>query len=125
MQITRVANLKLKFETLVREKNLNIYPIVDCKSLLGQDLIDKINSYLNIIKIAVPIILIAFGIIEFTKAVFAGDEESMKKAQKSFIKRLVIAVLIFLTPTLINLLLGLANKVWLTISPNACGLFGS
>lgn len=125
MQITRVGNLKEKFEALVREKNLNIYPVVDCKSLLGKDLIDKINSYLNIIKIAVPIILIAFGIIEFTKAVFAGDEESMKKAQKSFIRRLFIAVLIFLTPTFVNLLLSLANKVWLTISPNACGLFGS
>lgn len=97
--------------------------IVDCEGLLGEDLINKINSYLNIIGIAIPIILIGFGIIDFTKAVFAGNEEQMKKAQKDFIKRLEIAILIFFVPTIVNLILSLANKVWNFIEPNSCGLF--
>ena len=97
--------------------------MVDCKSLLGEGLINKINSYVNIVKIAIPIILIGFGVADFSKAVFAGDDEQMKSSQKKFIKRIGIAVVIFLVPTFINLLLGLANKVWTTISPDSCGIF--
>lgn len=121
-QIDKVNDLVDKFKELVELKGLDIYPITNCEELLGEDLINKINSYLNIVKIAIPIILIAFGIIEFTKAIFAGDEESMKKSQKSFIKRLGISILIFFVPTIVNLLLQLANKVWTTIAPNSCGL---
>lgn len=112
-----------KFAALIKENELDIYPIVDCESLLGEDLIEKIKSYTNIIKIAVPIILIGFGIIDFTKAMFSGDEDSMKKSQKNFTRRLVVALLIFLTPTIVELILSLANKVWLTISPDSCGIF--
>ena len=111
-----------KYADLVDRENLDIYPVVDCETLLGEDLIKKINSYLNIIKIAVPIIVIGLGIADFTKAIFAGTED-MKKAQQQFMKRLIIAILIFLTPTLVNLLLSLANKVWTIISPNSCGIF--
>ena len=67
--------------------------------------------------------MIGFGIIDFTKAIFAGDEDKMKKAQKDFIVRLGIAVLFFLVPTIVDLLLGLANKVWYFIEPGSCGIF--
>lgn len=97
--------------------------IVTCEDLIGEELRDKIKSYLNIIKIAVPIILIAFGIIDFSKAVFASDEDKMKTAQKDFIKRLGIAILIFFVPTIVDLLLGLANQVWYFIQPGSCGIF--
>lgn len=117
----KIKNVYEKYVVLVEEEKLNIYPVVDCETLLGEDLIKKINSYLNIIKIAVPIIVIGLGIADFTKAIFAGEED-MKKAQKQFIKRLGIAMLIFLTPTLLNLLLSLANKVWIRISPDSCGI---
>ena len=82
-QIARLETLNGNFESLVKNKKLDIYPIVDCESLLGSELIDKIKSYTNIIKIAVPIILITFGIIDFTKAIFSCDEDSMKKMQKN------------------------------------------
>lgn len=107
-----------KYETYASENNIVV--VIDCSGLLGQELIDKINSYLNIIKIAVPIILIGFGIIEFSKAVFAGQEDQMKKAQKNFIKRLAIAIIIFFVPTIINLILQLANKVWPIIESSSC-----
>lgn len=119
----RLVTLKEKFANLIEREELNIYPVTDCKSLIGDELLDKINSYLNIIKIAVPILLIGLGVLDFTKAIFSSDEESMKKAQKIFVKRLAIAIIIFLTPTIVNLILQLANKVWLIISPNSCGLF--
>lgn len=94
-------------------------PINNCEDLLGEELVSKINSVMNVIKIAVPIILIALGIMDFTKAVFSGEDE-MKKAQKTFLKRIAAALIIFLSPILINLLLTVTNKVWNTINPNTC-----
>lgn len=118
----RVRVLRTNFEKLVNDHNLNMYSVVDCKGILGQGLIDKINGYLDVIKIIIPIILIGYGIFDFTKAIFGGEDD-MKKAQKSFFMRIGIAVIIFITPIIVNLILNLANKVWPIISPNACGLF--
>lgn len=122
-QLQKIENLYASFYDLVELKELNLHPVVDCESLLGKDLIDEINSYLDIVKIAIPIILIGFGVLDFTKAIFAGDESVMKKAKDAFLKRILISVLIFLAPTFVNLLLTLANKVWPIISPGSCGLF--
>lgn len=121
-EAAKVSSLRTKYEDLVKIYDLDIYPAVDCKGILGQDLIDKINSYLDVIKIIIPIILIGFGVLDFTKAIFGGEDD-MKKAQNAFFKRICIAVVIFLTPSLVNLLLNLANSVWPIISPNACGIF--
>ena len=98
-------------------------PIPDptnCEELFGEELVDKINSVMNIIKIAVPILLIAFGVFDFSKAMFASNEDDMKKAQKTFLKRIVAAFIVFLSPMIINLILSLTNKVWSSISTNTC-----
>lgn len=100
----------------------DIYVVLDCEGLLGEELLNKINSYFNIIKIAIPILLIGLGIVDFTGAIFASDDEKMKKAQQTFIKRVVISVIIFITPTLLNMILRLANEVWPIITPNTCGI---
>lgn len=121
-QKSKLETIIKLYKKLIDEKELGISPVVDCQTLLGEKLINKIKSYVNIIKIAIPIILILFGIIDFTKAIFAGEEE-MQKAKKQFITRIAIAVLIFIAPTIINLLLQLANKVWTFISPEDCGIF--
>lgn len=120
---TLISTLEESYTEMSR--NFGTEVIIDCEDLIGEDLREKIGSYLNIIKIAVPIILIAFGIIEFTGAIFAGDEEKMKKAQKNFLLRIGIAVLFFLTPTIVDFLLGIANKVWNFIEPSSCGIFNS
>lgn len=121
-QILRIEELSDNFETLIENEEIDINPIADCKDLLGKDLIDKINSYLDVIKIVVPILVIGFGTLDFTKAIFSGEDD-MKKAQQNFLKRIAIALVIFFTPMVVNLMLNLANKVWPIISPNACGLF--
>lgn len=119
--IEGLSDLRGLYEEFAAERD--IYVVVGCKGLLGQDLINKIKSYTNIIKIVVPIILLGFGIVDFAKAVFSGSDDDMKKSQKNFIKRLGIAILIFFVPTIIDLLLAVANKVWGIISPDSCGLF--
>lgn len=119
---TLISTLEENYIKMLGEVGIEA-PIMDCGDLIGEDLREKIRSYLNIVKIAVPIILIAFGIIDFTKAMFAGDEEKMRKAQRDFIMRLGIAILFFFVPTIVDLLLKLANKVWNFIEPGSCGIF--
>lgn len=104
-------------------RNIGVEVIIDCEDLIGDDLRNKIGEYLKIVKLIVPILLIVFGIIDFTKAMFAGDEEKMKKAQKDFATRIVIAIIFFFVPTIVDLILGLANKVWNFIEPGSCGIF--
>lgn len=89
-----------------------IVVVDDCGDLLGDTLISEINSYLLYIKIAVPIIIIVMGSIDFGTAFIASDEDKMKKAQKKFIMRLIIGMVIFFIPTIINALLKIANDVW-------------
>lgn len=50
----------------------------------------------NIVKLLVPVILIVMGMIDFAKAVMAGEEKKMKESQKRFINRLIAGVVIFL-----------------------------
>lgn len=122
-ETSKLNTLKDNMKNLGEGKGLNTNIVFTCDDLFGETLINKINSYLKIIKIVIPILLLAFGILDFFKATFASDEEAMTKAKKTFIKRLGIAVLIFLVPTFVDLLLKLANNVWSTITPNSCNIY--
>ena len=74
------------------------------------------------VKIGIPIILLVLGSLDFAQAVFASNEDGIKKAQGKFIKRLIIAVVIFLIPSVLQLLLGIANTVWPEIDKTLCGI---
>ena len=92
----------------------------DCSQLLGDDVIKFINEIMKWIRIFIPILLIGLGILDFTKATFSKTEEDMKKTREKFIKRIIAAVLVFLVPIFVNLLLDLANSVWSWINPETC-----
>ena len=96
-----------------------------CQELLGNDsseLIDLLKSIITIIKISVPLILISLGTLDFGKAVLSPDENLMKKSQQKFIKRIIIAVVIFLIPSILKALLTLASSIWGNISADLCGI---
>ncbi len=54
-----------------------------------------ISTVVTIIKIAVPILLIIFGMLDLGKAVVASKEDEIKKGQQLFIKRAISAVIVF------------------------------
>lgn len=107
-------------ETL--EEDEPIEEIDDCLDLFSQDFINQLNSLLLVVRIAVPILLIVLGILDFTKAIFSSSEEEMKKAQVKFMKRVMAGVVVFLIPTLVNLVLEIANSIWIYIDPNSCNI---
>ena len=69
-----------------------------------------LKAIINIIKWGVPILLIIFGTIDLAKAVVAGKEDEMKKAQNTFIRRLVYAIAVFLVVTLVSFVIGVVAK---------------
>lgn len=71
-----------------------------------------INQVLIYVRIIVPILIILLGTLDFAKAVFAGKEDNMKKAQSTFIRRLIAGVAIFFIPILVDIIMELADYVW-------------
>ena len=65
---------------------------------------------LKVIQYAVPIILIIIGSIDLMKSVMAGKEDDIKKNQKTLIKRAISALLVFLVPMIVSILLGLIGS---------------
>ena len=60
------------------------------------------------------------GILDFSKATFSSGEDNMKKIREKFFRRIIAAILVFLSPIFIKLILKLANSVWGWISPETC-----
>ncbi len=68
------------------------------------------STIVNVIKWAIPVILIIFGLLDMAKAVIANEEKEMKEAQKMLIKRLIYAVVAFLVVALVQAVFGLLAK---------------
>jgi len=73
-------------------------------------------------KHSVPVLLILLGIIDFGKAVVASKEDEMRKAQSTFIKRIIAAVAIFFVPLFVDIIMDLADIVWAGTGYSSCGL---
>ncbi len=65
------------------------------------------NGVLKYVCILIPIALMIYGIIDLGKAVIASDEKEVKAAQSRLIKRVIYAVVIFLVPSLISLIMNI------------------
>lgn len=94
--------------------------IESCGDLFGPDLLKKIRQIMNWVKYIVPIMLLVLGTLDFTKGVFSQKEDDMAKIRKTFIMRVVAAILVFIAPIFVNLLLTIANEVWDYIVPDDC-----
>lgn len=69
-----------------------------------------ISNIIRIIQIIVPILLIIFGMIDLVKAVTAGKEDEIKKAQTVFIRRLVMGVLVFFVIFLVQMIVSFVSN---------------
>ena len=64
-----------------------------------------ISTAVTIIKIAVPILLIIFGMLDLGKAVVASKEDEIKKGQQLFIKRVISAVIVFFVIQIVQIVI--------------------
>ena len=92
---------------------LNILENFSCGG--GMIVVDSIipnfvSTIVTIIKIVIPIILIVLGLLDLGKATIAQKDDEIKKAQMTFIKRIVAAILVFFVVAIVQLIFGLLNK---------------
>ena len=53
------------------------------------------SMFVNLLKIATPIVLVIMGVISLLKSLTASKEDELKKAQQSLIKKMVAAAMVF------------------------------
>lgn len=84
----------------------------NCNTFLGNPDDDKsvawlLQKILNYIKILGPILVVVLSAVEFSKVIINSDDDAMAKAQKKLITRLLLAICLFLIPTLVELMLNI------------------
>lgn len=80
---------------------------LDCSKM--PKTIEMIQEVLSWVKIAIPILLILLGTVDFVKAIVAHNDDQMKKAQGDFVKRLIIGIVIFFVPMILRFVLRLSG----------------
>lgn len=68
-----------------------------------------LGRLLTVFKIVVPILILAFGAIDFGKAVVASDDKEIKKALKSLLMRVLAGAVIFFIPVIIDFAFSLIS----------------
>ena len=68
-----------------------------------------VSKVIDIIKFAIPVLVVVFGLIDLGKAVMSAKEDEIKKNQGLLIKRLIIAVLVFFVVALTEFLVGIVG----------------
>ena len=76
----------------------------------GSNIVYIMGMLLLIIRIVVPILLIVIASTDLIKAMNAKDESTMKPLFKPIILKLVAAIIIFLLPSIIALVMKLVNQ---------------
>ena len=83
-----------------------------CEGILVPNvLFNVVSTIIKGIKIVVPILLIIWGMMDFTKSVIAKKEEDIKKYQKAFVSRLISALVVFLIIFVVQLAVNLVSGV--------------
>lgn len=85
-----------------------MFILLECANLLP--ILNVVKLILTIIQWVIPIVLILMGTIDLVKAVTQGKEDDIKKGQKTLITRAIAAVLIFLVPIIVSVIMGLIGS---------------
>ncbi len=96
---------------LVMPNVLAVEAFAPCQDSNVLKVLKVIGYIIYIAKIVIPLLLIILGSIDFGKAVLSSDDKAMKDAGGTLLRRFIAAVIIFLLPTILNLLLGLVDNI--------------
>lgn len=82
-----------------------------CEAVIPGVIIDTkiantVHTIIVVIKIAVPVLLVVFGMLDLFKGLTAQKEDEIKKGQQLFIKRLISAAIIFFVISIVQLLVS-------------------
>ena len=75
-----------------------------------KEILKFVGWALTIVKVSIPFIIIAYGILDLGKAVTASKEEEIKTAAKRLLFRAIAGICIFFVPSLVLWLFGTVNE---------------
>lgn len=78
----------------------------DISTEIDVKLPDTVHKVILVIQIAVPVVLVIFGMLDLFKGLTAQKEDELKKGQQIFVKRLLAAALVFFVIVIVKLLIG-------------------
>ena len=91
---------------------MNLFQIMELCTEEMSVVVSAVKTIFTLIQIAIPGVLIVLGTIDMFKAMASGDEKKTKEAQRTFIRRLIYAVVAFLIPFIIRLVFNfVANNI--------------
>ena len=101
-----------------KELNFNILTqgsTTSCTGYFGSpddegSLMNLLVDIFRLIQVLVPILLLALTTFDFAMVVFNDSKDGMSKAKSKFIKRAIIAVVIFFIPWILQLILQYVNN---------------
>lgn len=79
----------------------------NCDTLFGGGVAELIGKAYFLLEILSIIILIVFSVLDYSKVILNGEADEIKKSNQKLFKRLIIVVVIFLLPALINTILNI------------------
>lgn len=74
------------------------------------EVLNFVGWVVTLIKIAIPIVIIVFGILDFGKAVTGGDDKAIKGSLKTITLRIVAGLVIFFIPSIVLWIFSLVNS---------------
>ncbi len=97
----------------VVDSNLEIVTELDiCDPDSGSLLVFQVVGYIIlIVKILVPILLVVLGSIDLAKASLSGDDKVLYDSVVKFAKRILLGIIIFFIPTILDFFLSLVAGV--------------
>ena len=78
-----------------------------CSDIFTEEMVDVIKTSYFIIEMVGLAILIVFSALDYIKVFMGDNADELKKANSNFIRRLIILVILFLLPALVNVILRL------------------
>ena len=105
---------------LYPEKNNYSFVLLDdvsnnsCEGLLGPAVKKDLEQILKIMRVIGPLIVVVLSSVEFIVAITGKDDDAIKKCTQKLGLRLILIVVLFFLPVLLNLLLGLIDQKYTT-----------
>lgn len=69
-------------------------------------IVNVTSTIITVIQIAVPVLLVIFGMVDMLKSVMGQKDDEIQKGRQIFIKRLLTAVLVFFVIAVVKLLIS-------------------
>lgn len=108
-----------EIQALVAKYRVNTADL-DCSYLLDAEILEWLEKGFLFIQIGSVVLVIVLGMLDFSKAVTASEDDAMKKAWQRFIKRIIAVACLILLPLIIEFVLGLIDIPGLTNKNPLC-----